>query len=253
MGVYFETAILIFTLAILGFIVAVFRRDNSIADVAWGLFFVLLSQLVFWRHDGAFLLMVLVTIWGLRLSIHLAFRNARKGEDWRYQKWREEWKGIFYVRSFFQVFVLQGIFLWVIALPIIRTQGDFKFSLIGGIGLLLWLFGFIYEIVADWQLMKFKSRSEKRGLVMMEGLWKYSRHPNYFGEICVWWGVFLVSLMNMDTLVTWDTLLNLISPLTITFLLVKVSGVPMLEQKYKHDSNYQKYIATTNSLLPKIF
>ena len=242
------TSVLVFVTTF--FIFALLKKDNSIIDIGWGLGFILISlvSLFFCEKLGAkqLLLNTLVIIWGLRLASYLFIRNHNRGEDFRYKKWREEWKKYFVLRSFFQVFLLQGLFMLIIALPIINTNASSATTInfINIIGSLLWLVGFYFQAVGDYQLFKFKKDPKNKNQVMRFGLWKYTRHPNYFGEATMWWGIFLMSLGSGKDFI------SLISPITINFLLLKVSGVPMLEEKYKDNLEYQNYIKNTNSFFP---
>lgn len=226
------------------FVISLIKEDNSVADIGWGMGFVILA----WANaKESILLAVLTSFWGLRLSIYLFIRNWNKAEDWRYKNWREDWDKSFLWRSFFQVFMLQGCFLWLIALPLMYPSVQ-KIGLPQIIGISIWIFGWLWESIADYQLFQFKKDPANKNQVLQTGLWAYSRHPNYFGEILVWWGIFICTF-TQDHIVPWYLLI--ISPITITFLLVKVSGVPMLEHKYKDRRDYQIYVKNTPSLIPK--
>ncbi|MEM9918047.1 MAG: DUF1295 domain-containing protein [Bacteroidota bacterium] len=244
-----NTLLLLFFYATLWFIIAQWRKNNSLADVAWGLGFVVLS-LYLWGFDPGFqrgLLTSFVTIWGLRLSIHIFNRNMKKAEDWRYVNMRQKWGQRQYLMAYLQVFILQGTLLWIIAIPIFlpSPSDGYSLSIVQIIGTAFWLVGFLWESIADWQLYQFKKDGKNKGKLMTQGLWAYSRHPNYFGEIVLWWGIFLFVL-------PWEnSWLAVLSPLMITFLLTRVSGVPMLEAKYKEHKAYKAYIASTNALIPK--
>ena len=231
---------LVFLYMCLWFVLALIKRDNSIADIAWGLGFVAIA---WFNFESAWLLPILCSLWGIRLAIYLFIRNQHTGEDWRYQNWRKAWGKHFYWRTFLQVFMLQGLFMWLIALPLIVVNTP-EFGIFQVLGTLLWLVGFLWESIADWQLYRFKRNPLNKGKVLKEGLWKYARHPNYFGEILVWWGIYFAALPNPN----WWWLI--ISPLTITWLLARVSGVPMLERKYKDRPEYQAYVKNTPSLIP---
>jgi steroid 5-alpha reductase family enzyme len=246
---YIDGALLLFLYMHLLFIIAQRKGDNSVADIGWGLGFVLIAWWVhaFFPDEWTGLSALLVSLWGLRLSLYLLVRNRRQGkEDWRYARWREQWGRWAIVRAYLQVFLLQGLFLWIIALPLMQRPAAGPLHWYQILGLLLWLTGFLWEAVADRQLLRFKSDPANEGRIMQEGLWKLSRHPNYFGEILLWWGIFLFALPFGNWLI------GLLSPLTITWLLVRVSGVPMLEEKYEGDPAYQEYARTTNALLPDL-
>lgn len=246
---YLDAALLIFCYMAAWFLVAQLKRDNSLADVAWGLGFVLVAWWMYRFYHLPALLFGMVALWGLRLSGHIFRRNMKTGEDWRYRKWREEWGGWAVVRSFFQVFLLQGLFMWCISLPLMQYAGQEAPpapGLIQWAGFSIWLVGFLWEAVGDWQLARFKADSANKGKIMQSGLWSLSRHPNYFGEIVLWWGVFVFVLPAGHW---W---LALLSPLTVTWLLSRVSGVPMLEKKYKDNAAFQAYAKNTNALFPDL-
>lgn len=232
------------------FIVSLMKKRNDVADVAWGLGFVLMSWSSLFLSDffGArgILVTILVTIWGLRLSWHIHQRNKNKKEDYRYLNWRKEWGKWFYLRSYFQVYILQGFLLFLIVSPILIINKNFnnQLSYFDFIGLLVWLFGFYFEVVGDAQLAKFIKNPANKGKLMQSGLWSYTRHPNYFGEVTQWWGLWLIALAVNDG---W---IGFISPATITFLILKVSGIPMLEEKMQKKSGFQDYKKRVNKFFP---
>lgn len=233
------------------FIIAIVKKDNSVIDIGWGLGFILISvvslSFINKLELKHLIINTLTIIWGLRLSIYLFIRNHKKGEDFRYKKWREEWKKYFIIRSFFQVFLLQGFFMLIVALPIINTNSssNFNFQLNDLIGILIWIIGFYFQALGDYQLFKFKKDIKNKNRIMKYGLWKYTRHPNYFGESLMWWGIFIISIGAKNEFI------SIISPITISFLLLKVSGIPMLEDKYKSNEEYLEYIKNTSSFIPK--
>ncbi len=232
------------------FIVALFKKDNSIVDIAWGLGFILVALLTFFlekefavRH---ILVTVLVLIWGTRLAVHILFRNKGRGEDFRYAQWRIEWGKWFLLRSFFQIFMLQGLLLLVIAYPVILTNHSRKegISYLDLVGVVLWITGFFFEALGDFQLSRFKRDPGNKGKIMRSGLWKYTRHPNYFGEAVMWWGIFLIAL---SVPLGWTAI---VSPFLITFLLLRVSGVTMLEKKYVGNEEFEDYAKRTSAFFP---
>lgn len=238
------------------FLVSIVRQRNDLADIAWGLGFVLVaivSQLFNDKPgDLSILAVALTTIWGLRLSAHILLRNRGKNEDFRYAKWRHEWGKYFYIRSYFQVFVLQGILLFLVSLPVIVTAGRSTatdLSVWAVAGVIAWLTGFFFESVGDLQLSQFVSNPKNKGKIMTKGLWKYTRHPNYFGEVTQWWGLWLI--LCASTLPVSYKLLGLVGPATITFLILGVSGVPLLEKKYAKNAEYKKYAARTSKFVPR--
>lgn len=233
------------------FVLALVRKDNSLADVAWGLGFILIAGLTSsssptWPVRKA-LANALVLAWGLRLFIYILLRNRKKGEDFRYAGWRRKWGRLFVVRSYLQVFLLQGLFMLVVSLPVVIINADRQAAPVNGLDILgagLWLLGFLLESVADAQLHRFKKEPVNRGRVMTCGLWKYSRHPNYFGESLMWWGLSLAALSATNG---W---LAVLSPALLTFLLLKVSGVPLLERRYAGNPEFEAYAARTSVFLP---
>lgn len=244
------SAILILVFMTAVWLYSIYRKDMSIVDGFWGLGFMAVTHHWFFRLDEIsprqFVIAYLVTLWGLRLAIHIFYRNFGKGEDPRYVAFRKEWREKTVWISFYKVFMLQGGLMLVISLPIIGIMfsGDQTFSEINIVGVLLWLTGWLFETFADYQLLKFKRSPANKGKVMDSGLWRYSRHPNYFGETCVWWGIFLISLGSGY----WY--LALLSPILITYLLLKVSGVTMLEKRYEGNDKYAEYKRRTSAFIP---
>ncbi len=241
-------ALALFAYMLLWFVVAILVKRNDVADIAWGLGFVVIAWLAYFLSDfspKALLVNTMVSVWGLRLSWHIFQRNRGKSEDFRYHQWRMEWKH-FYLRSFFQVFMLQGLFLYITVLPVIyiNTHSTDGFHFLDGIGMLLWLTGFYFESVGDYQLKQFKSNPNNKGKIITTGLWRYSRHPNYFGEAVQWWGIFIMAVTMPGG---WMTI---IGPLTITYLLRYVSGVPMLERKYQGNPEFEDYKKRTSVFFP---
>lgn len=249
MSILSWAAITIFLFMAGVYVIGVLKEDNSVVDIAWGLGFVAVTLSTFLRyasgHPRQWLVLALVTAWGLRLSGHLILRNRGRGEDIRYARWRDEWDNVL-LRSFFQIYMLQGTILLVIAAPILlvnRAPGG-PLGWLDGLGVVVWGFGTIFEAVGDYQLLRFTRDPANEGRVLQTGLWRYTRHPNYFGEAVLWWGVFLVALSATGG---W---LAVVSPLTIDFLLVRVSGVPMLEEAYEGDDEYARYRRRTSALIP---
>lgn len=253
MDVFFENLFFL-SLVVLGymsfwFLISVFFKRNDVADIAWGLGFLLLALISFFREgfefDRGFLVTLLVLFWAFRLSIHIYFRNRGKTEDYRYKKWREEWGKWFYIRSYLQVFVLQGILMLLIssAFLMVNIFRGGSFTWLDILGVVIWFFGFFFETVGDWQLMKFV-KTKKKGEIMKTGLWKYSRHPNYFGEVVQWWGIWIIAL-SVDY-----GFWAIISPLVITILILKISGIPLLEKKMEGNPEFEKYKKRTSVFFP---
>jgi steroid 5-alpha reductase family enzyme len=244
------SAIAVFLYMTVVFVLALARKDNSIVDVAWGIGFILVAMLTFFLEKGytarQVLASLLVFVWGMRLATHIFIRNRGRGEDFRYAQWRRDWGKWFIPRSFLQIFMLQGILLLVIAYPVMLvnySQGR-GISFLDVLGAAVWLLGFFFESVGDFQLLRFKRKPENKGKIMAQGLWRYTRHPNYFGEAAMWWGVFLIALSVRNG---WTAL---VSPALITFLLLRVSGVIMLEKKYVGSKEYEEYARRTSAFVP---
>jgi steroid 5-alpha reductase family enzyme len=242
----------VIALMLLGWGLSLYCKNVTVVDSLWGLGFVLIAWLTFLMADGFFgrkvLITLLTSIWGLRLSLHLTWRNWGHGEDPRYGGWREMSGEKFWLVSLFKIFLMQAVFLWAIALCLqwgqISTQpASLTFLDFTGIG--IWGIGFFFEATSDFQLARFKADPANKGRVMDQGLWAYSRHPNYFGECLIWWGVFLIALSTPAS--GW----TLISPILITAVLLKMTGVPLMEKTIVHTRpGYSAYIARTNSFFP---
>jgi steroid 5-alpha reductase family enzyme len=233
-------------------LVSIALRNASIVDIFWGLGFVLLAVLYFALADGflgrKILITSLVAAWGLRLSLYVLCRNWGHGEDYRYRAFREKAGEKFWWVSFFQVFLLQGVLLWLISAPILAAQFYDSFdglTVVDGLGALVWGVGFFFEAVGDWQLARFKADPANKGKVMDRGLWRYTRHPNYFGDATVWWGLFVIAAGTVDGLWT------VFSPILMTVLLMRVSGVALLEKaQVQTKPQYRAYIESTSAFVP---
>lgn len=232
------------------FAVALRRKDNSVADIGWGIGFLVVWAVTFLLEPGGTPLQLLagglVSVWGLRLSAHVFLRNRGRGEDFRYAQWRRRWGRTFILRSYLQVFLLQGIFLGLIATPVVLINRA-PSAAIGGpavAGGVIWLAGFVFEAVGDGQLKRFRREPANRGRIMTRGLWRLSRHPNYFGESLMWWGL---AVLGLSVPGGW---IGLVSPLVLTFLLTKVSGIPLLEKKYRGNPEFEEYARRTNAFVP---
>lgn len=241
---------LVFLYMLLWFFISLWKRNNGLVDIAWGLGFVLIAistHRAFEKITSASqVVTILTTLWGLRLSYHLFRRNWGKKEDFRYAAWRKEWGKWIVPRSFFQIYMLQGVLMLIIALPIIVTNSTPQLFVVPVMsGVLVWLVGFFFEVVGDAQLRAFVSNPDNKGQLMTTGLWQYTRHPNYFGEAVMWWGIWIISLGTVYGIYT------VISPLLLTFLLLKVSGVPMLEKKYEGRKDWDAYKQKTSMFIPR--
>ena len=187
----------------------------------------------------------MVTIWGVRLSVYLFWRNWGEEEDYRYQKFRKNWGKNYWWGSLVQVFWLQPFLAWMISYPLFIAQvSEMPLNVLDYLGVGVWLIGFVFEAGGDWQLTRFKSNPENKGKLLTTGLWKYTRHPNYFGDAVCWWGYGLIALAS-------GSYVQLFAPLLMTFLLLKISGVVMLERGLKKTkSGYEEYVHKTPSFIP---
>jgi len=237
---------------ILLWMVSVRIRDVSIVDIAWGAAGAVIALATLFLAEGALprqLLLTAMTVsWGGRLALHIGVRKRGKGEDFRYAAMRADHGEAFRIRSLFTVFLFQAVLLWAIAIPVqvgqVATEPP-GLTLLDFLGAAVWAVGFAFETVADRQLRAFLADPGNRGKVMDRGLWRYSRHPNYFGDSLIWWGIFLVAAA---TPWGWTTFF---SPLLMTFFLVKVSGVPMLEEALaRRREGYRDYMERTSPFIP---
>ena len=234
---------------LLTWIVSLFKRDVSIVDSIWALIFLALCGTYFLLNDYSTLrgmiVLALVAVWALRLSAYITWRNHGEPEDPRYRAMREKHAPNFAIKSLWLVFLLQGLLAWVISLPLLAaTTGSRPLNLLDGLAMALVLFGILFESIADAQLAGFRARPGNRGKVMDKGLWRFSRHPNYFGECCVWWGFYLFAVATGGW---W----SIVSPLLMTFLLLRVSGVTLLESGIaERRPAYRDYVNSTNAFFP---
>ena len=250
-NILLDGAILVLILMTIVWIISVFIKNVSIVDSIWGLGFVILAWFYFFQTDGfmtrKIILLALVTTWGLRLSIYITWRNWGEGEDYRYQNFREKYGENYWWISFFQTFLLQGVLMILISAPLLAAQmfvrnhslNTFDFLAIG-----IWIIGFTFEAGGDWQMAKFKKERKDKSEVLDTGFWKYTRHPNYFGDAAQWWGYGLFSIAACSY---WP----IIGSILMTILLIKVSGVALLEKDLKDTKpKYKDYIEKTSAFLP---
>jgi len=246
---YIIALLVILGVGIVSWLVSVIKKDVSFVDSLWSLFF-LIAAVVFALEAQPLsvkgkLVLALVVIWSLRLSIYITARNWGKPEDYRYQSIRANNEPGFAFKSSYIVFGLQGVLAWLIALPLLPAiSSDSAFSGIDLVAALLWLVGFVFEAGGDYQLARFKARGDSKGRVLDTGLWRYTRHPNYFGDFCIWWSFFLFAVASGGW---W----SIASPLLMSLLLLKVSGVAMLEKTISdRRPEYAEYIRRTNAFFP---
>ena len=251
--IFLDGLLVISILAFAAWLLSLRLKDVSIVDSAWSLMF-LAAAVVYLFQSGSYeikniILISLVSIWAVRLSAHLTWRNWGEPEDRRYQVIRAKYSPNFEFKSLFIIFIFQAILAWVVTLPLLGAFTKPLNSspitiLLFSTGIIVWLVGMFFETVSDWQLAKFKNNPANHGKVMDKGLWKYSRHPNYFGECVIWWGFYLLAL----SVGAWWSIL---APLIMTWLLLKFSGVVMLEETItERRPAYNNYIKNTNSFFP---
>ena len=248
---YLTALAIILGLMTLLWVVSLWLKNSSIVDIFWGTGFVITAWVFFaLTPQGALprkaLITTLVTLWGLRLTVYILWRNWGKGEDFRYQVWRRQAGAAWWWRSFFKVFLLQGALLWLISLPLLAAQfhsAPGMLTILDALGAAVWLIGFYFEAAGDFQLARFKQDPANKGRILERGVWRFTRHPNYFGDSAQWWGFYLIAAAGGG----WWTVF---SPLLMTLLLLKVSGVSLLEKTLETRPGYQAYIQRTSAFVP---
>lgn len=231
-------------------------RDMSIVDIFWGPGFGVVALVTHYMSAGEgidsrrMLLTALTVAWSLRLGVYLFVRNHGKGEDPRYTAaFRDRYKSNLHVHTLLKVFLLQGALIWLISMPV--QVGEFltapaALGIPAMLGAALWLIGFLFEAVSDWQLARFKADPANRGRILDTGLWRYTRHPNYFGNACLWWGLFLIACDH------WIGVLTVFAPLLMTHFLLNVTGKRLLEKRMSRARpEYAAYIAKTSGFFPR--
>jgi steroid 5-alpha reductase family enzyme len=249
--IYGIAFLVILGLMILLWLASLLLKNSSIVDIFWGTGFVVTGWVFFALTPDGFparklLLMVLTTIWGLRLSLYILYRNWGKSEDFRYQVWRKEAGAAWWWRSFFKVFLLQGILMWIISAPLLAAQfrsAPDRLTVLDFIGAAVWAIGFFFEVAGDFQLARFKANPANKGKVMDRGVWRLTRHPNYFGDSAQWWGYYLIAASAGG----WWTVF---SPIIMTLFLLRVSGVTLLEKTLESRPGYKEYIESTSAFIP---
>jgi steroid 5-alpha reductase family enzyme len=234
----------------LNYILALYKKNFGLIDIAWGLGFIFISftgsLLNSFNNFSEVIIFVLVSAWGLRLSGYLFLRNFGHDEDFRYREMRTRWGTSANKIAYFKIYWLQFILMLLVALPLFSVHNSTSNQLeaLGFLGIFIWAFGFCWESVSDFQKSRFKKNPKNRDKLCQEGLWNLSRHPNYFGESLVWWGIGLISIRKAEY---W----GLIGPLFINYLLVKVSGVPLIEKRHRNHPDFPEYEKNTPRLLPR--
>jgi steroid 5-alpha reductase family enzyme len=229
--------------------ISVLKRNVTIVDTLWSLLFVIAAAVyaASLQTPGprALLVLALVSIWGLRLAAYLAWRNRGHEEDRRYQAIRRRNEPNFALKSLWMIFGFQAVLAWVISLPLAgAAAGEAPLGALDALGVALWALGLYFEAVGDWQLARFKGDPANAGRVMDRGLWRYTRHPNYFGDFCVWWGLYLIALSG-------GAWWSIVGPLIMSFLLLRFSGVRLLERDIgERRPAYADYVRRTNAFFP---
>jgi steroid 5-alpha reductase family enzyme len=249
--IFFQGFILIMTMMTLLWVVSIIVRNVSIVDLFWGFGFVLTAGFYFLKTEGfeprKIVILILVAVWGLRLSLYLAWRNIGEGEDYRYKEFRKKYGSRYWWVSFFQTFLLQGILMWLISAPLLGAQyygRNISLGIIDYIGVFFWITGFYFESAGDLQLARFKSDPANKNKVMDKGLWHYTRHPNYFGDSSVWWGFGFLCFAT-------GSYLPVLGSFLMTVIIIKVTGVGLLEKSLKvRKPQYKDYIERTSSFIP---
>jgi len=246
---YLSGLYLMLVFAFAGWLFSVYKRNVTVVDSMWSLFF-LLATIVYIFHENGLtdrniLLIGMVLIWSIRLSVYLSWRNRGPHEDHRYQAIRRNNEPHFWLKSLYIVFGLQAVLAWIVSLPLLGISvSSAPLNWLDIAGFALWFAGFAWETIADWQLTRFKAQAANQGRVLNSGLWRYSRHPNYFGECLLWWGLYLMAL---GAGAWW----SIIGPLLMTLLLLKVSGVALLEKDIgERRPGYADYMRRTNAFIP---
>ncbi|PRW63518.1 DUF1295 domain-containing protein [Actinopolyspora mortivallis] len=225
------------------FLVARARGKYDTVDTVWGLGFALIAVLSFLITGTGLVAGVMTVLWGLRLAVHLHRRNRNKPEDPRYAAMSQRYGSRPAARMYTRVYLTQALLMWFVSLPVQLTGSEV--GVFTALGAVVWAVGLFFETVGDAQLRRFRNDPASRGGVLTTGLWRYTRHPNYFGDACVWWGLYLVSCQQ------WPGPLTVLSPLVMTWLLARGTGKPLLEERLRQrHPEYARYVARTSGFLP---
>ncbi|MFX0039087.1 MAG: DUF1295 domain-containing protein [Promethearchaeota archaeon] len=255
------SALVLLGYLIIAFIVGTIKKNNGLMDVFYGpgyFVFALTSIIInFMINSTVNIRQIIVTslvfIWALRLGMYVFIRNRGKPEDYRYQEMRERWKTNIILKSFIRVYIFQGVVIFIVAFPVWFVNVSINPPILNfldfagvtlWLGVLIWLIGFLFETFGDYQLFKFKKNPENKGKVMDRGLWKYTQHPNYFGEVTQWWGLYIIAIAIPFGFITF------IGPFFITYMIIKVSGIKLLEKRFEADDKYADYKKRTSIFFP---
>ncbi len=255
------SALFLLVYLIIAFMVGTIKKNNGLIDVFYGpgYFVVALTSLILYFVTNTIvnirqiIITILVFIWALRLASYVFIRNRGKPEDYRYKAMRERWKTNIVLKSFIRVYIFQGIVIFIVAFPVwfvnisinppILNLLDFV-GVTLWLGVLVWLIGFLFETIGDYTLFKFLQKPENKGEVMDRGVWKLSQHPNYFGEVTQWWGIYIIALA------TPFGFISIIGPIFITYMIIKVSGIKLLDKRFEADDKYADYKRRTSQFFP---
>jgi steroid 5-alpha reductase family enzyme len=255
-ALYITSLIITLGVTSLLYFIAQFKKDNSIMDIAYGLIFLIVSYELATKQfesgtlaPASIVILFLMTVWGIRLSLRIFMKNRGKPEDARYAAWRKEWlrhgAKYYLARAYLQIFILQGVVISIVLLPFTMTlTTNTQSNSLLLVGLVVWLVGFIFEAVGDRQLDTFLKKKSGHEKIMKTGLWKYTRHPNYFGESTMWFGIACIAYSSTGYIAVF------LSPIVITYLLLKVSGIPMLEKRWEGLPEWEIYRAKTSAFIP---
>lgn len=249
-GALLTAAVAVFVYMTGAFLLAQVKKNNGLVDIAWGLGFIVVAAVLFARRPALFpariIVLIAVLVWGLRLSTHIFRRNWGKPEDFRYAEMRRRWGRAARVKAFFFIFMVQGLLMLVVSLPIsvVSSSPARPLAALDVVGAIVFAFGLLFEAIGDAQLAAHVHDPANKGRLMVRGLWALTRHPNYFGEATLWWGIGLAAVSGPNGGVA------LLGPLTITLLLRFVSGVPLLEKKYAGRPDWEAYMARTSVFVP---
>ena len=255
------SALFLFGYMFIAFIVGTIKKNNGLVDIFYGpgFFVVALTSLIFYFilnnsiNIRQLIITTLVFIWSLRLATYVFIRNRGKPEDYRYKAMRERWKTNIVLKSLTKIYLFQGLVIFIVAFPVlftnISTNPPFDnlldfYGITLWLGVLIWLVGFLFEMFGDYQLYNFKKDPQSKGKVLDKGLWKYTQHPNYFGEVSQWWGIYIIALAVPFGFIT------IFGPIFITYMIIKVSGIKLLDKHYEGDDKYADYKKRTSTFFP---
>jgi steroid 5-alpha reductase family enzyme len=246
------TLLAAFAVLTLAFVASIVTKRNSVADIAWGLAFIAVAVVATVLSAGhgetarRLLVLGMVVVWGGRLALFIGWRNRGKGEDPRYAEMLAKGGGHPVLKAYLKVFALQSVIAWFVAIPVVISAFNRGgLTVLAYVGVAIWAVGVFFEAVGDQQLLAFKSKPSSKGKTMDSGLWRYTRHPNYFGDACVWTGIFLVAAEHLPGVAT------ILSPVAMVLLLTRGSGKPITERKMaKEKPDFADYVARTSGFFP---